>query len=409
MKSNCVLGFLEACYRSAAASATKWWNVLRSNCFIASCIYRPPTEDRIADKPEYYDGSFNFVRAVAPTAWLAIVGAFMLCMLGAVGYLFGEPTTDSVKEFDLVFKHANDDIAARSAVLAFSGVTAAITLALSIASLVWSVSAFRGKAPAYRWPVVLWSSIFLGLLLVILVLFIRNGINFTSVLGDKLLKMAGSTFVPWLMLGLACVVPVILAAGAGFLSQPIKRQTCANLLKEQRRALARRLADLDQLLYVGALALVFGTLQLSSAMSIPLASLPKVADLKSRVDMCKTVTPVGDVSPFLSPGDIDLTACRELPSQFLQYERGDSLRQLARGVTLALGLAFSALLAAIYVPSLINLRIIVNELKPFEASIDDKVAESDIGEVDPLRRVATVVATLSPLIAGLAANVFSTG
>jgi len=83
-------------------------------------------------------------------------------------------------------------------------------------------------------------------------------------------------------------------------------------------------------------------------------------------------------------------------------------------VTLSFGLAFSALLAAIYVPGLIGLRLMIEPLQAVlaksAAATNTKDEKSDlIGDVDPLRRAAAAVATLSPLIAGLIANAFASG
>lgn len=65
-----------------------------------------------------------------------------------------------------------------------------------------------------------------------------------------------------------------------------------------------RLRELDQMLYIGALALVSGTLQRSFGLSVPLASLPKATDLKLRVDLCKAAAPLSKASnPFLGATD----------------------------------------------------------------------------------------------------------
>jgi hypothetical protein len=65
------------------------------------------------------------------------------------------------------------------------------------------------------------------------------------------------------------------------------------------------------------------------------------------------------------------------------------------------------MLASIYVPALIGLRLMLEErplwLGPSVATLS-QVEKLDIGDVDPVRRIAAIAATLSPLLAGLVAN-----
>jgi hypothetical protein len=217
------------------------------------------------------------------------------------------------------------------------------------------------------------------------------------------------------MFVLACFVPAVLAGGAGLLLQPLHVRTDEVATRGQLLVLADRLSELDQLLYVGALALVFGTLQLSAALSVPLAEAPKVGDLKTMADICKTLAPTPASSPFFSASSVQrgLSRCNALPEKFERSEQTDSLRQLVRGVTLSFGLAFTALLAAIYVPALIGLRLMIDPRrasirKGFDADAQKESGDA-IGDVDPLRRVAAILATLSPLIAGLVANALAGG
>jgi hypothetical protein len=57
------------------------------------------------------------------------------------------------------------------------------------------------------------------------------------------------------------------------------------------------------------------------------------------------------------------------------------------------------------------LRLLIRPLQQriVPQSGEPKGAKSDLGDVDPFRRIAAVAATLSPLIAGLLANVFGSG
>jgi len=76
-----------------------------------------------------------------------------------------------------------------------------------------------------------------------------------------------------------------------------------------------------------------------------------------------------------------------------------------KGVTLGFGLSFSALLAAIYVPTLLVLRDMVEQRRRELPAGKG----SGIEPVDPVSRIAAVIATLSPLAAGLLANTLSGG
>jgi len=69
------------------------------------------------------------------------------------------------------------------------------------------------------------------------------------------------------MFVLSCVVPSVLLAGALCLLQPMTFERSKVVLLRQLGVLKDRLRELDQMLYIGALVLMFGTLQLSSGLS----------------------------------------------------------------------------------------------------------------------------------------------
>ena len=353
-----------------------------------------------------------------------------MAALYGVGYLSVLDSDDrAMKDLDKVLLHGRD-MAAYRALLAYSGVTLGVTWILAILSIVWTVSAFVGrrstkaKIPARRWLNLM---LVLGLSAAFYALLRQPWLPlqpFPSALGDQLLvaaysapkgsKTAGAPLgpvVPATTFLLAIVVPAALAIGASMLGEHIEPPANKGLAQEVRL----RLRELDYLLYIGALVMVFGTLQLSTTMSVPLASIPKVAELKNRLEMCKTLAPLSAISPFISasaPSSDDtlgVESCRKLPNAFDLDMKADSLRQLVRSVTLAMGLSFSAMLVAIYVPSLVRLRLMVkSELAKLAEKPDQsmKTGMEAVGEVDPLRRIATVAATLGPFIAGLFANAF---
>ncbi|MEK8033806.1 hypothetical protein AACH06_23530 [Ideonella sp. DXS29W] len=373
--------------------------------------------------PEFYDGTFPRLRVLAPAGWLLFVWLCMLLMLGAVGYLDAELDA-CLSDAWVALRESDIDFAAGSAARAFSGVTLVITLTLAVASVIWAASAFYGKAPEYRCRTILVVSIFL-VVAGSLALWVNFGVMpFSTRLGQALLQREQSVrpffeyiSPPALMFAAACIVPGVLLAGATILLQPMGRPQAHGPLLLQLSVLFQRLRELDHMLYLGALTLVFGTLQLSAGLSIPLAGMPKTADIKLAAELCKTMAPAGASGTFFAgssaapAGDGAFEArCRKLPAALARADGVESLRQLVRGLTLCFGLAFSAMLAAIYVPALIGLRLMLEErplwLGP-SAATQSQVEKLDIGEVDPVRRIAAIVATLSPLLAGLVANAFS--
>ena len=216
---------------------------------------------------------------------------------------------------------------------------------------------------------------------------------------------------------LSCVVPGILLAGATFLLQPMEAPGSLETRRSQVHLLLKRLRELDQMLYIGALALVFGTLQLSSGLSIGLVSMPKAADLKGEgrsvqghgafVDgeqsvLCGLGRQAG-IGPFC--GRVRCATAKICRPQVLKLDSAESLRELVHGITICFGLAFSALLAAIYVPTLIGLKSMY-EPRQQELPKDEPARAASTANltVEPLSRIAAVAATLSPLFAGLLAN-----
>lgn len=396
-------------------------------------------DDTSAWPHEDYDGSFSFFRQLAPAIALAVTGACMLGMPYAVGYLSqaGEPDDWPRRIADALSGPV--DFTARRAALVFSGVTLAITVALTLCIVVWCFAAAREKSPAYRRLVIGWVVAQLAVTLLVLGCMQVLGLQpFTSRLGNHLLYPTSiapdirvAAYVPTMMFALACALPAILAMGACFLLQPMRSRGSVEGTQKQLKQLGARLRQLDLLLYAGALALVFGTLQLSAALSVPIASSPDSASLKLQADLCKAAAP----NPFFAPGaqapapgasyfeGFAAEHCRQLPREFARLEVFDSLRKLARSVTLSFGLAFSAMLVALYVPALNLLRSMIESRLPEPVQVAANEDENGqkrekngrdasgvtLGDFDPLRRIAAVVAALSPLVAGLVANALAGG
>lgn len=367
--------------------------------------------------------------AMAPALWVLIAWCSMVATLYAVGYL--TPYADDPATLALVgerIEQTQVDIAARRAAWAFSGVTLGLTVILFVTCLVWAGWAMRGKAPSF-----LRAAVFVSVLLLLLLLIgswqvAENLMPFTSKLGQRLLrpetsgaKSALAVFVPGGMFVLACVLPCVLVAGAALLLQPmalpsdLKLPAAARELvrTDQLEQLRVRVREMDQMLYIGALALVFGTLQLSAGLSVPLASMPKPAAVKAQTDLCKALAPASAASTFFEAAsatsplakDVHRT-CSETPARFVLLDAAESLRQLARGITLSVGLAFSALLASVYVPAILGLRAMIESRSTRSpgGSGDERKSTDSIAELDPLHRLAALAATLGPLFAGLLAN-----
>lgn len=347
--------------------------------------------------------------ALAPVIWLAIVGLCLVITLYGVGYIAaGEEMPDT----DALANALGElpELVARQAALAQSGVTMGITLALCLTCFYWAWCARLGpEKEGYRGCVLgvvlaCFAVAFGGLLLLD-----ANGAitPFTSTVGTLLLDPATSRVNAWLaslapfaMYLLACVVPAVLACGACFLLIPIKTVKDAAAAQANHDLLLARLKEMDQLLYIGALTLVFGTLQLSAAMSVPLAGAPAVAEVKAELDSCKP-------TPQAAPVATVPAQCHKAMARMQQAALVEELRHVVKGITFSFGLAFSALLAAIYVPGAMVLR---NYLQAPLAHLkaDGSMAKADKpagADIDPISRIAAIVATLSPLLAGVLASV----
>jgi len=367
---------------------------------------------------------------LSPIGWLAILQLCMLGGLGAVGYLRDLGDAAQIEEVKDMMA-GSVDIAARRAALAYSGVTLAITMALSITSVVWATALIRAKGAAFHGEVsesrnvVVCAALATSaiLLLAVFVLTECGGMHpFPSKLGKVLLQLAqhGVTpdpegwvgWVPTLMFLLAFIVPAVLATGAAVLVS-WKKTPGTNVL-------LARLRELDHLLYIGALALVFGTLQLSAALSVPVASFPRTADIKVKLEMCKAfgaTAPAAEQAASQGSGagsaerPKGLEKCHELPAELNRSAITDGGRQLVRSVTLATGLAFSALLVGIYVPSLVRLRMgLESRQEDASQKQDPQQGEAtNAGDIDPFRRISAFAATISPFVASLVANAFMGG
>lgn len=430
--------------------------------------------------------------------------AITVIALWMSGYIGTEDKADVVKEFVSALQKdgetaiETENVAARRGGLAVSGILFAATLVLTVTCCFWAWLNHRanGEGTPARWhdrkKVLL-----LGFLATVGAvawpfLFLAGDVSFASGLARKLLDVTAAQFcnpwqlewVPKLMFGQGVILPVVLAFSACLFIVPPGEPRAGTYPPEFIiRELAPRIRELDQMLYLGALALVCGTLQLSSALSIPLARMPSMVDVKNTIDMCKASGAGEKGNLFMSPGmragafcaasgasaglcasstarvsapgaapaphgpasedfkkpfhrHFSAADCEQVQTELTRVDLAQSVRSLIHSLTLSIGLAFSMMLAAIYVPAMIRMREYVDKAR--KRIRDDKAADrsrlaalgallgtgnatdsaatseadddsAEEVDADPTHRIAAVLATLSPVIASLVANTLSQG
>lgn len=177
---------------------------------------------------------------------------------------------------------------------------------------------------------------------------------------------------------------------------------------------ARRIQHLmNYVLYAGAAAMVAGLLEVIATLSWSFAPFPTTADLKVQLDLCKSISlPMVSVVPMpaTSAGDV----CAAIAGQLQAAITVDELRQFTRAVGIIFGAAFSALLAAMYLPvalaqqDLVDLVTRILPRKPESA----EGAKPKAGDVEPeldrtaVQRVFNVLAALGPLAAAIVSATF---
>jgi hypothetical protein len=385
----------------------------------------------------------HWLSIASPPLWLVVVVLAIAFGLVGVGYLVTPELPETLAEFDRALGARDvpfDSSAAQRGAFAISGVLLGITMALTAAAFYWTFAAARGHTLRHLGL----SAAFVAIAAAIMCLLAYGIYGFQwlkffdwqpydSMLARHLLsaaelrtahpRFAGD--MPNLMFLLATFVPLVLTLGACFLIEGLRRPRDEDKEgREQLKILVPRLRQLDQMLYIGALTLVAGTLQLASALSIPLASMPSVSETKISIEMCKSFMGRDVGNPFYLPATpvpsapsttafrrgFGPTDCQDVADAVRRLSVADGIRQLIHALTLSFGLAFSAMLACIYLPAFICLRQMIDRARdvlrgtaPPEAQPGSEGAP-DTGEIDPLRRIAAILATLGPLIAGLLAN-----
>jgi hypothetical protein len=263
---------------------------------------------------------------------------------------------------------------------------------------------------------------------------VSPGLN--SALGNTLLCATWQrTHTPWMapvtdannVLGI--FIPLMLGLGCCLLLEPATRPAPESAASAERdlMEIAANSRRLDHLLYLGALSLVIGTLQLSATQAWALAPLPGMNALKLKSDICKSLTPalapaptvqgfaVASIQPPQTPKQAAPPACAELALELPHAEFADAARQFARSTLLMFGMSFSLLLAALYAPAVLLLkaaaeRAAVTAGPPVVDARPLSVAAwlQQLGiESDLVGKAGKVVATLSPLFAGVLANALS--
>lgn len=204
-------------------------------------------------------------------------------------------------------------------------------------------------------------------------------------------------------------IPMAIAVSASLLMSVLTLEVDAGPSienKEAVRDIAFASRRLDLVLYIGAAALVAGTLQVSAMYALATAHLPTINDVKTRRDICRAAaSEVGGTSVAASH------VCTDLKQQLEQADAAAGIRQHARSVTLTFGICFSMLLAAIYVTAGSLLAARASKLisgGPATHKVQQKLIELGI-ESDVIGKFGKLAATLSPVAAGLVSNMLSTG
>lgn len=279
----------------------------------------------------------------------------------------------------------------------------AVMLALSSAAALlalWFVAGLGNRCePAFRdevlsWVFVLATIAAVALMVLVVAKQLQGGA--VSAIGNALLCAGwGRIGSPWLaplsdmqnVVGF--VVPVVLATGACLLLAP------ADVRGLPTRAALHRVAErsrsLDQLLYIGALCLVLGTLHLSAAFSLAVGPFDGSADVKLRAELCRQ-------------NPLQAARCADLPTELHDAEAIDDAKRFVRLTISWIGIAYSALLVALYAPAAY---LLMQQAEALTARIGMSAAArhrelSEAGiESDLLGKLAKVATTMSPLAAGL--------
>ena len=219
---------------------------------------------------------------------------------------------------------------------------------------------------------------------------------------------------PWLAMVsdannvLGVFIPFMIGLGMCLLLEPTTHPRMPS--RDELAMLARNSRTLDHLLYVGAICLVFGILQMSAVHSSAVATLPTMQEVKTKVEICKNIATIengGQLHRGLEPIN-----CHHLVDETGKAEIADSFRQFARSTTLVFGIAFSVLLAALYVPASLLLNGAAQRLAKVIGSDAPKGGTDDVHsrlqelgiESDLLGKFGKVITTLSPIFAGLISN-----
>jgi hypothetical protein len=219
---------------------------------------------------------------------------------------------------------------------------------------------------------------------------------------------------PWLAMVsdannvLGIFIPVMVGLGMCLLLEPITHPWMPS--RDELATLARNSRTLDHLLYVGAICLVFGILQMSAVYSSAVATLPTTQEVKTKVEICKSIAAITHEGKLHR--ELELINCHRLVDETEKAELADSFRQFARSTTLVFGIAFSVLLAALYVPAALLLSGAAQRLAKAIGSDGPKGGTDDVHgrlrelgiESDLLGKIGKVITTLSPIFAGLISN-----
>lgn len=314
---------------------------------------------------------------------------------------------------------------------AMHAVTMGLTLLAAMAAA-WTTADvwWRCRSRAFAWHATAWVALVAllvaSVLTVVGLLSLTQGLD--SAVGNTLLCANWErTGAPWMAMFsdannvLGIFVPVVLALGMCLLLEPLGSHRRHGNLK----AIARNSRSLDVLLYVGAACLALGILHLSAAYASALATLPSAASVKIRGDICKSLSlPTGAINVSTSANASASTQvlvhwralkCNNLAQEAQEAETADSAREFAKTTTLVFSISFSALLAAMYLPSMLLLKRAADRSRlPYvRDQANGRASRAELYlklgiESDMLGKVGKVITALSPIFAGVIANALGT-
>jgi hypothetical protein len=376
-------------------------------------------------RPSPGESRARLVVHLAPAYCGALVSVIIIAALFG-SYFLENVSNERVRLlYETVARYSRESEGHEFAARARRGTTMALTLVAALAAT-WATAVlwWQCRSRAYSWDVTTVIVYVAAAASVILSSLGSSGMSpgLDSAFGNAMLCASWErTHSDWLVMVsdannvLGIFVPVVVGFGICLLLEPVRQDAAMGV--DHLAVIGDRSRALDNLLYLGAISLAFGILQMSAVYASALAPLPSVASAKTKIDMCKGLsTPPDALKATATKQASDqwrAMGCETLGQEAHDGEVADSAREFARATTLVFGMGFSAVLAAMYLPAMLLLkqaadRLLVSTDNSVGTSKEDRSKEYQrLGiESDFLGKAGKVITALSPLFAGVLANVF---